>query len=261
MSLQIADRWFELKRVDDDITWLWEPHVVPFMRCNIWHVRGRDCDLLIDTGMGIGSLRDATRHLIDKPVKAIATHSHGDHIGGHCEFAECFAHSAEAHYLEEPSETYALTAEGYFGEDGIRRMQEAGYRDCVAGPLITALPHAGFDLRRFATRPAKVTRHLEDGDVIDTGDRTFEIMHLPGHSPGSIGLWEASTGILFSGDAVYDGALLDDFDDSDIAAYVRTMHRLRALPVRVVHAGHDPSFGRERMVALIDAYLASRPHR
>jgi hypothetical protein len=36
------------------------------------------------------------------------------------------------------------------------------------------------------------------------------------------------------------------------------MKRLRALPVRVVHAGHDPSFGRDRLVALVDAYLAKR---
>ena len=62
--LPIADRWFELKRISDDITLLWEPHVVPLMRCNIWHVRGRDRDLMIDTGMGIASLRDAAQHLL-----------------------------------------------------------------------------------------------------------------------------------------------------------------------------------------------------
>ena len=74
MPVEIAERWFETQRIDDDITLLWEPHVVPLMRCNIWHVRGRDRDLLIDTGMGIASLAEATRHLIDKPVIAVATH-------------------------------------------------------------------------------------------------------------------------------------------------------------------------------------------
>ena len=59
LMLPIADRWFEIRRVSDDITLLWEPHVVPLMRCNIWHVRGRDRDLMIDTGMGIASLRDS----------------------------------------------------------------------------------------------------------------------------------------------------------------------------------------------------------
>lgn len=52
MTLQIAERWFERRTIDDGITHLWEPHVVPLMRCNIWHVRGRERDLFIDTGMG-----------------------------------------------------------------------------------------------------------------------------------------------------------------------------------------------------------------
>ncbi len=86
----------------------------------------------------------------------------------------------------------------------------------------------------------------------------IEVLHLPGHSPGSIGLWEAATGTLFSGDALYDGPLLDEVPGADIAAYVRTMRRLRGLPVTVVHAGHDPSFGRDRLVELCDAYLAVR---
>ncbi len=58
MPVRIADRWFETRRIDDAITLVSEPHVIPLMRCNIWHVRGRDRDLLIDTGMGIASLRE-----------------------------------------------------------------------------------------------------------------------------------------------------------------------------------------------------------
>ena len=81
---------------------------------------------------------------------------------------------------------------------------------------------------------------------------------MPGHSPGSIGLWEAASGILFSGDCVYDGPLLDGLHHSNIAHYIASMKRLRELPVRVVHAGHDPSFDRTRLHELIDAYLAKR---
>ncbi len=56
MAMRLADRWFERTRIDDDITLLWEPHVDRLGRCNIWHVRGRDRDLLVDSGMGISSL-------------------------------------------------------------------------------------------------------------------------------------------------------------------------------------------------------------
>jgi glyoxylase-like metal-dependent hydrolase (beta-lactamase superfamily II) len=94
--------------------------------------------------------------------------------------------------------------------------------------------------------------------VVDLGDRAFEVMHLPGHSPGSIGLWEPRTGIFFSGDAIYDGWLLDMLPDSSIRDYIATMKRLRSLAVTIVHGGHEPSFGRERMVAIIDQYLRSR---
>jgi glyoxylase-like metal-dependent hydrolase (beta-lactamase superfamily II) len=105
------------------------------------------------------------------------------------------------------------------------------------------------------------TRTLEEGDVVDLGDRHFEVLHLPGHSPGSLGLWEQASGILFSGDAIYDGPLLDDLPDSDVSDYVRTMQRLRELPVRVVHGGHDASFGRERLIELANAYIVSRSER
>lgn len=57
---------------------------------------------------------------------------------------------------------------------------------------------------------------------------------------------------------IYDGPLLDQLPGSDIEAYCSTMERLLELPVTVVHAGHDPSFGRERLRELALDYLRSR---
>jgi len=255
MSLRIAHRWFETRLVDDAITLLWEPHVVSLMRCNIWHVRGRDHDLLIDTGMGIASLREAARHLLEKPVIAVATHTHADHIGGHREFDDCLVHRLEAGALRQPTGRGTLRG-AEFPPDYHAMLRRAGYT--VDEDLITALPHAGYDLASYRLHPATPTRIVEEGSIVDTGDLNFEVLHLPGHSPGSIGLWEAASGTLFSGDAIYDGPLLDRLYGSDIGVYIRTMKRLRALPVRVVHAGHDPSFGRDRLVELVDAYLGRR---
>jgi glyoxylase-like metal-dependent hydrolase (beta-lactamase superfamily II) len=253
--LPIAHRWFEIKKISDDITLLWEPHVTPLMRCNIWHVRGRDRDLMIDTGMGICSLREAAKHLLDKKVTAVATHTHTDHIGGHHEFEHTLVHELEAAELRSPRDKGTLLA-SVMGAEEIRKLGEAGYP--IAGDLITALPHAGYDMAAYATRDSAVTEIVTEGDVVDLGDRHFEVLHLPGHSPGSIGLWEAATGTLFSGDALYDGPLLDEIDGADIPAYIGTMKRLRELPVQIVHAGHDPSFGRARLIELVDAYLEKR---
>lgn len=255
MPVQIAERWFEIRRIDDDITLLWEPHVVPLLRCNIWHVRGRDRDLLVDTGMGISSLREAARHLFDRPVIAAATHTHTDHVGGHHEFDCCLVHRLEADRLRRPRGRSALHTRDSSPEE-LQKLRDAGYE--VGEELITALPHAGYDLDGYRVRPANPAIVVEEGDMVDLGDRRFEILHLPGHSPGGIGLWEASTGTLFSGDSIYDGPLLDDIPGASVEDYVRTMERLRGLPVTVVHAGHDPSFGRARLVELTTAYLKKR---
>lgn len=135
-------------------------------------------------------------------------------------------------------------------------LREAGYE--IGEELITALPYAEYVLEAYRVRPAPPTRIVEEGDVLDLGNRQFDILHLPGHSPGGIGLWERRTGVLFSGDAIYDGPLLDAIPGANIEDYIHTMERLRALSVRVVHAGHDPSFGRERLVELADAWLRRR---
>ena len=57
-------------------------------------------------------------------------------------------------------------------------------------------------------------------------------LHLPGHSPDSIGLLDERDGLFFSGDAIYDDTLIDDLPDSDRTAYRATMARIIDLPVR-----------------------------
>ncbi len=255
MAVQIADRWFERRRVDDGITLLWEPHVHVVLRCNVWHVRGRDRDLLVDTGLGVASLAEAARDLFERPVSAIATHTHLDHAGSMFEFAERLVHRAEGEKLASGNTAVSLRPRER-GADYVESLERAGYE--VPEEYLTAYPTADYNVRLYAVRPAPATRLLDEGDVLDLGDRRFEVLHLPGHSPGSIGLWEAESGVFFSGDAIYDGPLLDDLPGSDIPAYVRTMKRLRELPVRVVHGGHDPSFGRDRLIELADGYLRKR---
>ncbi|KAA1176138.1 MBL fold metallo-hydrolase [Marinobacter salinexigens] len=250
--MKIADRWFEKKRIDDRITLLWEPHVCPLARCNIWHVRGRDADILIDSGMGISNLKEAMAELLDKPLMAVATHTHFDHIGSLHEFDQRLVHPLEADNLRTPDDFPILCACHW----------PAGMREAFGGDnydipdlLIDAYPHAQFDPVTFRSAATEPTRLIDEGDVLDLGNSAFEVLHLPGHSPGSIGLWDKSSGTLFSGDAIYDGPLLDDIEGADKQAYTATMERLRRLPVSMVHGGHDPSFGKVRLHELIDQYL------
>ncbi len=254
--MKIASRWFERTSMGDGLTLLREPHAHPLLRCNIWHLRGRDRDLLVDTGLGVASLRDEIADLIDKPLVALATHFHYDHVGSLHEFETRWMHPVEAPRMSDYQEFCALATD-QLGADFHAFLAAAGM-PAEGDSLLDALPHADFDPASFRTRSATPTRTVDEGDGIDLGDRHFEILHLPGHSGGSIGLWEARTGTLFSGDAIYDGPLLDELPESDIPTYLETMKRLRELPVEVVHGGHDDSFGRERLVEIVDAYLEWR---
>jgi glyoxylase-like metal-dependent hydrolase (beta-lactamase superfamily II) len=68
-------------------------------------------------------------------------------------------------------------------------------------------------------------------------------------------LWDASDGLLFSGDT----ATLDDpLHAEDEDAFIASLERLRELPVQLVCAGHSRPFGREELRALIDDRLSSR---
>lgn len=249
-QLQLAGNWYERRAISDGVTLIYEPHVHPLLRCNIWFIRGRDTDLLIDTGLGLASLKDAIEDLTDKPVTALATHIHFDHVGCLHEFPHRLIHECEAPRMDPYTDGSFLRMPPGF-EDYVTQGDKSGFDDL----LINAAPSADFDVDQYAIQPTTITRTLAEGDIVDLGNRSFEILHLPGHSPGSIGLWEAASGTFFSGDALYDGTLLDDLPDSDVPDYIHTMKRIRQLPVSVVHGGHEPSFGHGRMLELVDAYL------
>ncbi len=240
MKIVTADAWYAVHRIEDGITHIEEPYIKPFYRCNIWHVRGRDRDLLVDSGMGVVSLREQVAQLAERPLLAVASHTHFDHIGCHHEFAERAVHAAEAGLMAAPGRKETLI-DPYVSDD-----------------IFTALPPGEYTSETYAVTPAPATRILEDGDIVDLGDRHFEVLHTPGHSPGSIMLFERASGVLLSGDTVYDGPLIDDAYHSDIEQYVASMRRIFDLPVRVVHGGHFPSFDGARYRELIRDFLDAK---
>jgi glyoxylase-like metal-dependent hydrolase (beta-lactamase superfamily II) len=251
-DLPVAERWFRTQPVADAITLLVEDHLDPFFESNVWHVRGRDRDLVVDTGNGIGDLRAELTPLVeDRPIVAIATHDHFDHMGGMHEFEERWCHAADADGVREPDGLALLRRDYRPGlEDEIRWY---GYEP--PGVVITALPSHDFDLAGWRTPPAEPTRTLADGDVVDLGDRAFEVLHVPGHTAGSIALWDAAKGLLFTGDTA---ALDDPLSAEDEDAFVASLTRLRTLPVELVCAGHSRPFERDELRTLIDEQLEAR---
>lgn len=255
VSLPVRSEWFAFADVGEGITHVIEPAVHPFVRSNLWFVAGSRHPLLVDAGMGVGDLPAAlTEQGLPTPVVWV-THAHLDHAGGAHGFAEVWAHPDESPALRQPGAETLVTS---LLPAAFKQVLADGLPDGVPEYLVDAVPTPGFHPGDYVTHPSPPTRTLGDGDRIDLGDRVLEVVHLPGHTPGSAALFDRDTGTLFSGDVVYDDELLDELPESDIGDYVASMRRLMTLPVRTVHAGHEPSFDGERLLVLCEQYLAYR---
>jgi len=257
-DLPVAGDWFSVTWVTGAVAMLTEPHVDGLLRANLWYVRGRERDLLVDTGNGVAPVRPVLARFTrgrDRDVVAVATHAHIDHVGGLHEFGRRLLHPQEEDAARRISEIAPLWSADWSEEF---RTYVADNGLPVPAVLVDALPSPGFDPVTFRIAPVTPTHLVEGGDVIDLGDRRFQVLHLPGHTPGGIGLWDEAAGALFSGDVVYDGELLDGLPESSVEDYVRSMRRLLDLPVAVVYPGHEEPFGRERLREIAREYLRRR---
>jgi glyoxylase-like metal-dependent hydrolase (beta-lactamase superfamily II) len=244
------ENWFSATPLGDGITHIIESPVAPLLQCNIWHVRGRDRDLLIDTGLGLFDLQTAFADLFARPVTVVLTHAHRDHSGGAHSFADVRIHECERHWAESAHDQLPLDIAEW--PDGLADWFAA--RGYACGRSLFDIPVAQDRLRRGLEK-IRVSAGLVEGDVIDLGNRAFEILHLPGHSPGSIGLLNRSTGQFFSGDAIYDGPLLDDLEESNRADCAATMRRLASIEVTQVLPGHGARFGQQQLRTLASTWL------
>ncbi|GAA3247850.1 MBL fold metallo-hydrolase [Dactylosporangium siamense] len=241
--------WFAQAQVGADVVRISEPHVNELLSANFWWLRGSDRDIVVDAGLGVVALRDAIPGLFERDPLVVLTHAHLDHVGGAPEFGDRAAHPAEAGLLEAgvPASLYGAELYDKLGIDA------AG--EPVPELMLDVLPDPGYDPATYRIEPMTVHRTLDDGDRVDLGGWELTVLHLPGHTPGSIALLEERTGTLYSGDIIYDGGLIDDLPNSDVTAYRRSMQFLADLDVSVVHPGHGRSFDRTRLRRLAETYL------
>lgn len=235
-----ASEWFSRETLDRGITRVWEPHVHPYFRSNIFHVAGRDVDLVVDGGMGLAPLRPVLDLLPGKPVVAVATHIHVDHVGALSEFETRVGHRNEAAFFEDMPDEHTLAH--------LFRKQP----NAVSRP-----PHKAWSPQRFQIRPAPLSRILDEGCTIETGDRSFLVLHLPGHSPGSLGLLDQRNGDFLAGDAIYRGQLIDDLPGSDVHVYRKTMLRLLEIEFSRAYCGHGEIIDQNELRSIARAYLDS----
>lgn len=179
---------------------------------------GTQRSLLIDTGLGICDISQEVRKLTTGPVTASATHIHWDHIGGHKYYPDFYAHREELPWLQGEFPQPIETIRSYVTER-------------------CDLP-AGYDVNTYEFFQGTPTRLLEDGEMIDLGNRQITVLHTPGHSPGHLCFWETDRNFLFTGDLVYKDLLFAWFPSTDPAAYLRSLEKVSALPAKHVFPGH-----------------------
>jgi glyoxylase-like metal-dependent hydrolase (beta-lactamase superfamily II) len=254
MDVVPPQRWFTVADEGDGITRITEPYVDDLLSANVWHVRGSERDLVVDAGLGVVALRAALPWLFDREPILVLSHAHLDHMGGAHEFAECWVHEAEIADVERPPRTTLVATDVMASLE----MSTDGWDENLPELLVNALPAPEYDPRGYELRAAAVTRALHDGDRIDLGDRELTVVHLPGHTPGSIAVYDERHGDLFTGDVAYEGGLIDTCRGSDVAAYLKTMHRLTTLSIRRALPGHGGLLDQSALRQVAGEYLAAR---
>ena len=215
----IDDSWFEVYRVTPGVLAIYEPHqweeVIDYL------IEGHTRALLLDTGMGIGDLKRLVRHLTPLPIVVVNSHTHPDHTGNNWQFSTIYSFDSD------------YTRQNARGSGEIRAEIEPG-------KICGALPE-GFYPGTYSTRPWKTARWLHDGDWIDIGGRSLQVLATPGHAPDSICFYEPLNGLLFTGDTYYPGPIYVFGRGSDPAAYQRSVDALARLApkVRLVLGGHN----------------------
>lgn len=208
--------WFTVDQIDKETYIISEYRHWEETHCYL--LNGSECSLLIDTGLGICNIYDEVIKLTDRRVTAVATHIHWDHIGGHKDFSDFFAHEDELNWLN-----------GKFPLS-IEQIKDMVVDRCD-------LPQ-GYNVDNYEFFQGMPTRVLKDNDVIDIGGRTLKVLHTPGHSPGHMCFYEQERGYLFTGDLVYKDTLFAYYPSTDPEAYLKSIERVAALPVKRVFPAH-----------------------
>ena len=221
------NNWFTIDKIDNETFIISEYR--HWEETHAYLLNGTEKSLLIDTGLGICNICDEVKKFTDKPTAAVATHIHWDHIGGHKYFSEFYAHEAELNWLR---------GEFPLSEDTIREMVVDRCR----------LPE-GFDVNGYKMFQGEPKRVLHDGEKIDIGGRTVEVLHTPGHSPGHMCFWEQSRGYLFTGDLVYKDTLFAYYPSTDPSAYLASLETLARLPAKRIFPAHHSLDIRPEIIA------------
>jgi len=241
--VRTSDPWFEVYKPAADVFAIYEPHQAE--ETIAYLIVGTRRALLFDTGMGISDIKKVTTELTKLPIVVLNSHTHDDHVGGNWEFDTVYGMDTDFTHVNAKGSRADAQAE--IGPDQI----------CGNLP-------AGFDAKGYSTRPWKITSYIHDGERIDLGGRTIEVMATPGHTPDAVSLLDRANGLLFTGDTYYPAPIWLFRPETDLNAYATSIRRLAALApkVRLVLGAHNvpvaPPSVLTRLVIAFDAVQAGK---
>jgi glyoxylase-like metal-dependent hydrolase (beta-lactamase superfamily II) len=226
---------------------------------------------LFDTGPNSGKALDELQNQlaqhgrsIDDLELVVLTHQHIDHLG----LVEIVVEHSGA---EVAALDLAVRRLANFAEDAELDDQFSAdlmLRNGIPENVVVALQGVSRSFRAWGSR-AHVTKPLADGDTLELANRTFEVMHRPGHSPSDTVFWDAERQILIAADHLLptissNPLITRPLDGSDrptqaLVSYIESLRKTRELPAEIVLPGHgDPITDH---VALIDDRLAMTERR
>ncbi|TAJ11374.1 MBL fold metallo-hydrolase [Marinilabiliaceae bacterium JC017] len=214
-----SENWFTIDELDANTFVISEYKHWEETHCYL--LNGTNKSLLIDTGLGVENIWEQVQKLTNNPVTAVATHVHYDHIGGHKYFNDIYVHEDETDWLNGGFPLSIEQVRNFLIEEPCDFPKE-------------------FDVNNYYLFEGTPTRVLSDNDTIELGERTIQVLHTPGHSPGHICFYEKDKGYLFTGDLIYLGKLFAYFPSTDPIAYMHSIKKLLSLSVkRILPAHHD----------------------
>jgi glyoxylase-like metal-dependent hydrolase (beta-lactamase superfamily II) len=209
-TADVADDWFKVYSVARNVFAISEPRQAESVTSFL--IVGSKQAVLFDSGLGVGRISGVVQRLTALPVTVLNSHTHFDHVGGNREFAD-------VRNLDEP---YSLaSAGGEIAESLVAYASRTLDEDHVCGPL-----PAGVTSREYTIPTWRITSHVRDGERLDLGDRTLEIVRTPGHTPDSICLLERASGLLFTGDTYYSGEIYLWAPETDVSDYRESIGKL-----------------------------------
>jgi glyoxylase-like metal-dependent hydrolase (beta-lactamase superfamily II) len=221
-----------------------------YVQSGVYLIRGQGENILIDSGnwtlpehaAGMG---DFLVSLLDKEKNELKylfiTHFHYDHVGNAQMIKDRYGAQVVCHPLDRPViedpmivtrreniERFGLTPEEMLRDFNLAPGESFGLSD----PSIVA---------KYWNRPVEVDLLANDGDILEVGGLRLEVVHLPGHCPGHIGIWNPHTGTLYPGDVMHYPTPLGPYPIGDAKAHWRSIERCLSFKPQLLLEGHGLS--------------------